>query len=229
MKNIVQTLLTTLFFALIFFLLFGIGFAVIGGVVYLMGWLIRLLLPLSLFESLVVSSLLTSMTVLVTRAVLNFFLPADSPSLSNFRSDSQPDWVEPTVAEIPTTRFYKSADERTWEMWLNREIANDIYADFQLDPEPIRTLNDSQRQELAIRLASLSVSILKRKNSGSKNLEINANAIRREMERIGQKVYEADILAVAVDAVNTNVDYYEDELSSIIRERSWNQIATDVE
>ena len=234
MKNGFWNVISLLAVALVIALVFSLGFIVMVGIVYAMSWLLRWFFPLGLFESLVVSALLTWMTALVANAIIGFFFNPNSMRTPFSSFAAEPKWKDlelndPELTKISRTRLYKSDNERTWEAWLTYEIANDIYADFQIDPQTVAAMNDSQRQELAIRLAELGVAILKRKTSASRNFQVNANAVRRELERIGQKPYDSDLITVAVDAINVNVDYYGDELASVIRNRLWQQLATVVE
>ena len=129
-------------------------------------------------------------------------------------------------AYIPNGRFYKSTSERTWEKWLSKEIANDIYAEFQRKPSTIPNLNDTQMRELAIRLADFSIDILKRKTTRARKLTITKNQLAREVQKNGQRAYDDPIIKVAVSAYNMNTDYYYDELINVVHKKKWSQLAT---
>ncbi len=127
--------------------------------------------------------------------------------------------------QIATARFYKSDDDRTWNSWLRREIANDIYVGFQDEPRAVSNMNDTQVQELALRLSDLALAILKRKTPRARDLNVTLNALKRELQRVGQRAYDDKILQLAVNAINLNMDYYENDIFEVIRTQAWDELA----
>ena len=123
--------------------------------------------------------------------------------------------------QLPVTRFYKTADEKTWDAWLRYQIADDIYFDLQAMPTPVGQLDDRRIQELAIRLSEIGLAALRSKPAHAKDLHLTKTAFKRQMNKMGQQAYDDDSLNVALDAINSNVDYFDEELRAVIRERAW--------
>ncbi len=219
-------LLTVLLFVSVLILLFLIGFGLVSLIVFALGWLLRLVFPLTLFESAILATALAALAFYTVTGLLKAFLPTDISSFKDFSKDDQEDFAQVDYKSIATNRFYKNESERTWEAWLRREIANDVYLRFQEDRDIVRNMNEGQQQELAIRLAEVGVSLLKRKTSRSHDLNVNLNMLKREMTRMGQRAYDDDILVEAVEAINLNTDYYDEFLTTVIHEQSWKRLAT---
>ncbi|MCB0075602.1 MAG: hypothetical protein KDE20_29310, partial [Caldilineaceae bacterium] len=100
-----------------------------------------------------------------------------------------------------------------------------IYAEFQEAPSSISHLNPSQAQELAIRLSEAGLNIIKRKTGRARRLSINLNDLRRELNRMGQKAYDDDILQMALAAINMNLNFFSNDLRDVIRGQKWEELA----
>ena len=203
-----------------------VSMALVLGVAIGLGWVLTLFLPFTLFEGtlLVMAALAIIGTVgyNLIRTLSDFV-----PQLSDIEYEDEDDEEDEYYDDIPTSRFFKTAAEQTWETWFRYEIANGIYVQFQAAPKRIAPMGDRQLQELAIRLADTAVAILKARSSRAKRLDITKAALERQMTKTGQRPYDDDILSLAVDAIGENLDYYYEDLIAVIRGRLWNE-ATDM-
>lgn len=194
--------------------------ALVLGIAIGLGWLLTLFLPFTLFEgSLLVmaaSAIIGTVGYNLVRALFDFI-----PRLSDFEDED--DEEDEYYDEIPTSRFFKTSAEQTWETWFRYGIANDIYVEFQAAPKRIAPMGDRQLQELAIRLADTAIAILKAKTSRAKQLEITKAALQRQMTKTGQRPYDDDILNMAVNAIGESLDDYYEDFIDVIRGRLWNE------
>lgn len=224
---------------LIILVAFVLSFLGATLIVWLMARLLMLIIPLSIFEAMLLGTLLSGVAVFIIFWTAEIFssmteyLDEFRPGNSRFRtlhhperSSSQEIIHRAEYDVIPESRFYNSASERTWEKWLQMEIANDIYAEFQAESHTVSNLNDAQIQELAIRLADFGIGMLKRKTARARKLTITKSTLAREVEKNGQRSYDDAILKLAVAAFNMNVEFYNAELLDVIREQAWSQRAT---
>jgi hypothetical protein len=197
--------------------------ALVLGIAIGLGWLLTLFLPFTLFEGtllvMAASAIIGTVGYNLVRVLSDFI-----PRLSNFEYEDEEDEEDEYYNEIPTSRFFKTRAEQTWETWFRHEIANDIYVEFQAAPKRIAPMGDRQLQELAIRLADTAVAILKAKSSRTKRLEITKAALERQMAKSGQRPYDDDILSLAVDAIGASLDYYYEDFIAVIQGRLWNEL-----
>lgn len=179
------------------------------------GWLLTLFLPFDLFQGTLLA-LLALMTL--ASIVYNLFrgFPVEYTT-SEYDEEAYFD------DEIPPRRFYTHNREKTWEAWVRYQIANIIYEEFQESPRRIAPMGNSQLQELAIRLADITVSILKTRSPTTTTLNITKNALKKQMKKIGQRPYDDDILGLATTAINDGLDYYYEEVLEVIQAKAWNQ------
>jgi len=195
-----------------------LAFAVLAMLAWLAGWLLRLALPLTLFEGMLLGVLLLVVSGWLTFRFVGAITPVSwMPASSDVDAF---DRHEEAIHPIPTTRFFSSPQERTWETWLRYEMANDIYLEFNENPRKPANLNETQLQELSIRLADVGIAILKRKSPRATTLAVSASALKRELQRIGQQAYAPAILAIAADAVNTTIDFYWMEVHELLEQKN---------
>lgn len=229
---------------LIFCLVFLLSFSGMTLVVWLMARLLMFIFPLSIFEAMLLSSIFSSFGAynvwkfsglgdMLDNLNQTADLIADEmqrekstdskifEELATFR-----EYERDTYKFIPNKRFYDSSSQRTWENWLLKEIANDIYAEFQHKTNVVPNLNETQSQELAIRLAEFGINILKRKTARARKLTITKNQLVREIEKNGQRAYDDMIIKLAVSAQNMNIDYYYQPLLEVVHNKHWQQPAT---
>ncbi|MCP4540929.1 MAG: hypothetical protein GY832_27655 [Chloroflexi bacterium] len=193
--------------------------ALILGIAIGLGWLLTLFLPFTLFEGTIL--VMAASTIIGS---VGYNLVRD---LSDFEDEDEEeeedDEKDEYYFDIPTSRFFKTRAEQTWETWVRHEIANDIYVEFQAAPKRIAPMGDQQLQELAIRLADTAVAILKAKSSGTKHLRITKTAMERQMTKSGQRPYDDNILSLAVEAISLSLDHYYGNFIKVIRGRLWNE------
>ncbi len=228
MKNFLSNFLI---FALIFFVLvviFGLAFALISALGLGLGRLIGWVIPtFSYFEATLLGTIFALITFYILRALARLFVPAELMQKGGVdRWDATEQERPDEYQTIPMERFYGSAKERTWENWLQAEVANDIYAEFQDAPSTVANLNHTQLQELSIRLAQAGVNIIKRKTGRARRLSCNLNDLRRELNNMGQRAYDEDILRMALSAINMNLNFFEEPLREVIRSQQWDQPTT---
>jgi hypothetical protein len=196
-----------------------LAFAVLAALAWLAGWLLRLALPLTLFEGMLLGMLLLVVSGGLVFRFVGAMLPDPwMPAPSDLDAF---DRHEEAMHPIPTTRFFASAEERTWEAWLRYEMANGVYLEFDESAGKPANLNDTQLQELAIRLAEIGINILKRKSPRTPSLSVSASALKREMQHMGQQAYDAEILAIAADGINTTIDFYALDISDLLEKKQW--------
>jgi hypothetical protein len=181
------------------------------------GWLMTLFLPFTLFEA--------SLLALIASIVLGYawyYLLGSMLGLGGEIVDEDfPDEYDDDFDQIPSDRFFQSHTDKTWEAWLRHHLANSIYFEFQESSQPVAPMGKKQTQELAIRLADMSVDILKAKSVRAKRLNISAATLKKQMNKIGQRPYDDDILGLAAIAINTEVSYHYEELLRVIHTRLW--------
>ena len=213
-------LLGTLFTILIFLL---IGTLAISLLVFWsagLSWLLIKLLPLTLFEGALLILLATIFVLYVAVKLLSDIPRPDSNGLPPTISLSDDD-------AIPDDRFWQSADEKTNEAWFRYAIANELYEDIS-DMELDLTLGKAQQKELAIRLTDIVVAVLKVRNyrKNARRVAITLPQLKEQMEKLGQRPYDDDILETAVSTVNIRLSY-DEELVDIVINKTWNEIDPD--
>jgi hypothetical protein len=224
MKQFFQSLLPVLLLALLLLLIFIAGFTFTGGVALLFGRLLQSFLPFTLFEATLLSTLFAAVTVYWFGRILLAIAPSEL--WKQPVNEPVEDAEERNYQTIAKSRFYEQAEERTWEAWLRAEIANDIYVEFQDAPDAITHLSDTQAQEQAIRLADTAINILKRRTSRARRLAVTLADFQRELQRIGQRAYNDEVLQLVLAATNMNLHYYANILKNVIYNRRWNEPAT---
>ncbi|MEM7127171.1 MAG: hypothetical protein AAF702_12640 [Chloroflexota bacterium] len=220
----------------IFFVVFLLIFSLITGIAWIMARLLMLIFPLNLFQAMLLSTIFSSGAGFSVYRLFIVFADAEE-MMSVIEENSQkgartvpvPQLSKPSDDEydvISSKQFYKKASERTWKKWLTEEIANDIYAEFQDNPQTVSNLNQSQIEGLSIRLAEVGIEIITGKTSRARNLKASKNAFVKQAEKADQMPDNDEILGMAVDAYNLNMDYYKDELLEVIRDKKWNKLST---
>lgn len=224
MKQFFRSLLPVLLLVLLILLIFLAGFTFTGSVALLFGGLLKTFLPFTLFEATILSTLFMAVTVYWFGRILMAIAPPDlwkQPVTEQLEGEEERNYQ--TIAK---SRFYQQAEERTWEAWLRAELANDIYVEFQDAPDSVNNLNDPQAQEMAIRLADAAINILKRRTNRARRLAVTLADFQRELQRIGQRAYNDEMLHLVLSATNMNLHYYANILKNVIYNRRWNEPAT---
>lgn len=191
-----------------------VSLIVVIGLALGAGWLLTLVLPFTLFEG----SLLAIIAIAIVANYWYQFLR----SVAVPESDEYDDFEVDDMA-IPATRFYKSEVDKTWQAWVRFQISNNIYAELQESPRPVARMDQKQLQELAIRLADVTISWLKTKSPNVKQLRVTMANLKREMSKSGQQPYDDDILGLAIMAINEELTYHYEDIVAIIQARLWDK------
>jgi len=228
MKSLLSNFLIFALIFLVLVIIFGLAFALISAIGLGLGRVISWLIPtFSYFEATLLGTLFALITFYILRALRRLFIPAELLQKSSVdRWDGQEYERPDEYQTIPLERFYQNAKERTWEIWLQAEFANDIYAEFQDAPRAVANLNHTQLQELSIRLAQAGVNVIKQKTGRARHLSSTLNDLRREINSMGQRAYDEDILRMALSAINMNLNFFEVPLREVIRSKQWDQPTT---
>jgi hypothetical protein len=197
-----------------------VSMALVLGFALGIGWVITWLVPsFSLFQA----SLLALLTSVIVGTFWYNFLGAIPGFGSTPTGDDEGEFDdEDDYNRIPSSRFFKNDVERTWETWLRYHLANSVYMEFQDSPQPVAPMGDKQQQELAIRLADLSIALLKSKSPRGRRVNVNMTDLKRQMDKMGQRHYDDNILQLALMALNDELVYHTDEILDVIRLKLWN-------
>jgi len=181
------------------------------------GWLLTLFLPFSLFEGTLLGLISVGM---VAFALQRIFSSEISP-FSDY-DDDEDDLVDVLdgYEVIPENRFYKDKGGKTWEAWVKHEIANGIYEEMQDSDITFASMGKQQLQELAIRLADIGIAVLKTK-AKNRTLRVTVANLRNRMKKINQRPYDDDILELAAEAINDELEY--EETIDVVRGKLWQQ------
>ncbi|MCA9997024.1 MAG: hypothetical protein KDE56_14800 [Anaerolineales bacterium] len=131
------------------------------------------------------------------------------------------DWLDDEdEMPIPRSRFIRTESEQTGEAIFRYIVANAICRRINAAPEVRGSMDGTEVQELSIRLTDAAVSILRRKPVHTQRYQVTVSGLRKVFDKMGQQPYDADILEVAVSAVNTEL-MLDMELEDIARNRRW--------
>jgi len=200
--------------------LFLVSLAVVLGLSLGIGWVLSRIVSFTLFEG-----TLVAMFALVIVGVIWRSLTGNLPDLPTYGydydeiEDEDEDYYEP----IPASRFFKADAERTWRAVLAYEIANDIYMECREGSARVASMDDKRLQELAIRLADIAIAVLE--STRGNRFRITKAKLKQQMNKIGQRPYDDDILDLAVVAISENVDCYYDDLVEIVKNDLWDEPA----
>jgi hypothetical protein len=208
-------------FLLLFLIIFLVGFvflALIIGWSVGIGWLLTRIFSFTLFEASLLA-MIASIAVgygAVKVLATNVPIPGDTPYLST--TEDEP---------IPPRRFYGMEAEKTHEAWFRYEMANAIYWDFEQDDDINTSMSETEMKELAIRLSDVLVGALKsQKPKTSGRVRVTVMQLKKQMDKMGQRPYDDDIMLTAVSSINEMFDY-DDELVAIVLKQSWHEMAED--
>ena len=210
--------ITAIIIFLLILIVLALSLALVLGLALGLGWILTLFLPFTLFEA----SLLGIIASIIVGSVW-YNLLGSIPGLDNREYLPDEDYLDFDDEGIPASKFYKTNAGRTWEAWFRYQIANGIYVEFQDSPSPVAPLGEKQLQELAIRLADITIALLKARPSQSKQLKVTMSTVKRQMTKMGQRPYDDNILRLAITAINEDLDYHYEDLTEVIRARLWDQ------
>ena len=197
-----------------FVLLAAVGIVLLTGWSIGLGWLLARLLPvLTIFEASLLIMLATIAVAYLGSRVMT--MPVPGAEVAEELEDLD-------ISPIPAERFHKGEAGKTGEAVLRYRLANSIYLDLEDEPDVSRMMRRDQLEELAIRLTDIAVGMLKRRGKQSGRIGLTVSALAKEMEKKGQKPYDADIMQVAVDSINEQL-FFDLDLIEIVREKRWNE------
>jgi hypothetical protein len=183
-------------------------------IIVLMGWslflglILSLILPFDLFEGSLLAMLASGIAAYV-------FINGPKPE-----DDAWENVV--STHDIPSARFFKSDEDKTWENWARYEIANAILYEFKQSLKP-GTMTAEQLESLAIRLSGAAVAILKRKSPRATRFDVTMSQLRSQLKRMDQQPYDEDIMRVALDGINLALTAGPVEFA--VRKKMWDQPA----
>ncbi len=181
------------------------------------GWVLTLFLPFSLFEGALLGLISAGMVAFALHRILSSEI---SPFSDYEDEDGELFDILDGYEVIPENRFYKNNAGKTWEAWVKHEIANGIYEEMQDSDVSFGSMGKRQLQELAIRLADIGVAVLKTK-AKNRTLRVTVSNLRSQMKKINQRPYDNDILELAADAINNELEY--EEITDVVRGKLWKQ------
>ena len=210
-----RSILGFLIIVIIVLLAVTLSLALVLGLAMFAGWLLTKVAAFTFFEATLLGLIAL---IAVSTFWIRFFgtIPSFVDDNVGMNGRHEQDHVPELFNQLPVTRFYKTADEKTWDAWLRYQIAEDIYFDLQAMPTPVGRLDDPRVQELAIRLAEIALAALRNKPAHAKELHLTKTVFKRQMNKMGQQAYDDDILNVALATINSNVDYFNEELRAVI-------------
>lgn len=219
-----RTLLSFLLLVLIILLAGVLCLVVIIGWSVGVGWLLTKITAFTLFEA----TLLAMIASIVVGYGAIKILTANIGDITG--SSSAPNFPPPLEGEpepIPAQRFYRTEAQKTNEAWFRFEMANSIYWDFDHDEDISSSMNETEMKELAIRLSEILVGALKsQKPKAGRRLRVTVVQMKRQMDKMGQRPYDDDIMLTAVSSINEMFDY-DDELVAIAQQQTWGEMAED--
>jgi hypothetical protein len=184
------------------------------------GWLLTLFTPLALFEGGLLAIIAVVTALVFWIVVMRTKSPGYYPEAREGEWEDEEEWESD---EIPSSRFWADGGEPSWENWFRYVLANSIYEDIQ--EHLVEYEAGKQSQELAIRLAEVALALLKKKSPRTRNWQVTAEDLRRELSDAGQRPYEHDLLVTTAAAVNFELGYLVGQLRKVIREGSWDEPA----
>ncbi len=203
-------LLTLFLVALALVLLLGWSLA--------LGWLLTQFVPaLSLFEGGLLVMLATLAVAYLAARIASALYEITNLSPSEF-ADGEEAWEE----VFPLEQFQQAGNPLTWEVFFKHRLANWVYIDISTELRSAHLANPGQREALALRLTDVAFDVLK----GCKRVSpvsLTLAAMKKEMERTGQRPYDDDILQIAVGATNLLLAS-DAELAQVARQKRWGEL-----
>ncbi len=193
-----------------------------------LGWLLQQVVPvLSLFEA---GLLILAATSAVFFTVQNVAL-AERSSSSSYEpiwgdDDDEDDEDDDDEMPLSLDRFTGDEDFVTQEISLRYQLTNAVYLNLVSSPDGPKMMTNAQLEALAVRLVDVIVAVLKRKPRNTPRVSLTIGAMKKELDRMGQRPYDDDILQIALGTANMLFSF-DDDLADIVREKSWNEESDD--
>lgn len=196
-------------------LVYLVVMAILLGWSLLVGFALTQVFDFSLFEGSILGSLSTAMSFHFLNTLIR--TPPIFPEIPDYEYDYDD-------TPIHEKRFIESDKDRTWKNFLRFSLANDIF--MELEEQENVIMPEPQLQELAIRLADISVAILE-KLPRRQRYKIAISDFKKQMQGMDMQPYDDDILCTTRDVVNmqlTNPRIY-----TIVRQKEWDSPAKPIE
>lgn len=191
-----------------------LGFLAIGSLTaFVGGWLLSLWLPFSFLH--------TSLLLLGVTFALLYYLFADFREIHEELGEDLFD-EDGEEMPIPQARFMGNGAEQTGEVFFRYIVANSICRQMNQNLSVRGRMNDTEVQELSIRLADAVVFVFRRKPVHTLRYQVTVSGLRGAFNKMGQRPYDADILELAVVTVNEAL-MTDPDLAVIARDRRWDK------
>lgn len=213
-----KLVLSMLLVVLVLLLVGLVGLAILLGWSVGLGWVLIQLLPFTLFEASLLIMAGTAVIGFVEWRILSIRAP-DSPWADEDEDDDTDDDDYP----IREVRFLEDAPGKTGETVFRYQMANDLFLYFRDNPRIRGQLGEKQLEELVIRLTDILVVIWKSKKFHGQRVSVTTEAMRKQMEKMGQRPYDEDILQSAVSCANLRLSY-DEELTDIVIAKRWDEV-----
>ncbi len=200
--------------------------AVVIGWSYGIGWIAGQFLPFTPFEATLLGMLASIFVFFLGSRILSALLSEGEQTTETNHGSVPPLFMSDLPEDdIPTSRFVQSEEDETDESWFRYQIANDIYDDLLAELDLDATMGETQVKELAVRLTDVVTAVCKArpKKPRSQRVTITAAQLKKQMDKMGLRPYDNDILKTTANAVNERLSY-DDELADIVRQKTWNDI-----
>lgn len=202
-------------------LVLSVGLTAVLTIVIGLGWVLTQIIPaFSLFEAAVLIILAGVVTRVLIEWIIEFFKGVD---LDDFDLDTFPYEDNPHNA-IVIDRFAKTEAEFDGEAYFRYHIANAIFDDLNDIPRTVGLSTQREIIELSIRLTDPVVSILKRRKKWTARVTITVAAMKKELNQMGLRAYDKDILETAVESVNDELEVNE-RLRNIVNDHEWDNFS----
>jgi hypothetical protein len=202
LRQLTIALIVLVLFMLITVLLLGWGVA--GG-----SLLLRFTrLDFTLFEATLLHLLAVLFIIFVISQVILYVIMStlvSGPPLPPLNNDEDEYEEEDDDEDYPISldRFLVKSGWRPDEALVHYRLANAVNMELEETLPENGRITRQHREDLAIRLAELIVTILKRKRGGrGRTPKISMAALKQQMTRTEQRPYDDDILRAAVAAAN---------------------------
>ena len=201
--------------------------AVIIGWSYGVGWIAAQFLPFTLFEATLLGMLASIFVFFLGSRILSSLLSEGEETMEAGRGPDPSLFITrlPEEEGIPASRFVQSEEDETDESWFRYQMANDIYDDLLADLDLDATMGETQAKELAVRLTDVVTAVFKArpKKPRSQRVTITVAQLKKQMDKMGLRPYDNDILKTTANAVNERLSF-DDELADIVRQKTWRDI-----
>ena len=176
-----------------------------------LGWSLTRWLDLSLFESSLLVIIASGLMLFIWEKFLNWVMP--TPNTTNRydadeddEEDDDEDW-ETEGYPIPVQRFARTEEDRTNENWFRYELANGITLNIKSSSQARGLMNDTQIQELAIRVTDILVELIKEKPQQARRISVTT--LKKTMHQMKMTPYDDAILRLAIAALKSQLNYPE--------------------